>query len=350
MYEFSEFKFLHHLDRLQAICRGELLPPVTFEVDLTNACNHRCIWCLDHSSNSQTNSTLKEDSLLHFADEIAKQGVRSIVFKGSGEPLLYYSFSKVVQHLQSKGLELGLITNGETIDRHLKAIPHLSWLFVSLDAGTAKTHQKLHKPFKINIFDSIVDNLYQISTSVFTGVDYKIHPDNIQEIETATHLARDVGCRCITFKHMISEDNQTINPKMVREFDKLMIKLKHELESTDFQILNIGLPCFSQGNIPLPYNNCLAHHLIGILGSDGHLYPCMALRGEVDYSYGCIYRDTFQDIWYGKKRKAVLKKITQKECLARCLDQNSHFRYYRYNHLLEYLTTAKEKVGHIDFL
>jgi len=47
MYEFSEFKAIHYIDRLQAICRGELPPPVTVEVDLTNACNHRCIWCMD---------------------------------------------------------------------------------------------------------------------------------------------------------------------------------------------------------------------------------------------------------------------------------------------------------------
>ena len=350
MYEFSEFKFLHHLDRIQAICRGELPPPVTFEVDLTSACNHRCIWCLDHSYNSQTNSTLKEAPFLHFADEIVKQGVKSIIFKGGGEPLLYYSFSKIVQHLQSKGLDLGLITNGETIDRHLKSIPHLSWLFVSLDAGTAKTHQKLHKPFKINVFHSIVDNLYQISSSVFTGVDYIIHPDNIREIEAAIHLARDVGCRCITFKPMIGEDTQKFTPQILREIDELIIKMKDEQESTDFQILGSGLYCFSRENKPLPYTICLAHHLVGILGSDGHLYPCRALRGEVDYSYGCIYRDTFQDIWYGKKRRAVLKKIIQKECANRCLSQTSYFRYDHYNYLLEYLTTTKEKVGHIDFL
>ncbi len=350
MFEFSEFKFLHHLDRFRAICRGELPPPVTFEVDLTNACNHRCPWCVDHSYNSRTNTTLKESSFLNFGDEIAQKGVHSIIFKGGGESLLYYSFSKVVQHLGSKGLKLGLITNGETIDRHLKAIPHLSWLFVSLDAGTAKTHQKLHKPFKSDAFHSIVDNLYQISSSVFTGVDYIIHPENIQEIGLATQIARDVGCRCIAFKRVIGEDNKKFTPKMLREVDELIIKMKDEQENADFQILGTRFNSFSPENKTLPYTICLAHHLVGVLGSDGHLYPCGALRGEVDYSYGSIYRGSFQDIWYGKKRKAVLKKIIRKECADRCLGRTSYSRYDHYNNLLQYLTTNKEKVGHIDFL
>ncbi|MGA1874520.1 MAG: radical SAM protein [bacterium] len=350
MYEFSQFKFLHHLDRIRAICHGELPPPVTIEVDLTNACNHRCLWCLDHSYNSRIDTTLKETPFLNFADEIVEQGVYSLIFKGRGEPLLYYSFTKVIQHIRSKGLDLGLVTNGETINRHLEAIPHLSWVGVSLDAATAETHQKLHKPFKTDAFHTIVDNLYQISTSAYTGILYLIHPENIQEMEAAAQLARDVGCRCITFKRIAGEETEKLTSGMLREIDESIMKIKREQGGANFQVLDTGLYHAYRGGKISPYNICLAHHLIGILGSDGNLYPCMALRGEIDYSFGSIYRDTFRDIWYGERRKVVLKKISLHECSSRCLGQTSFFRYDYYNQLLEYLTTAKEKVGHLYFL
>ncbi len=350
MFEFSEFKILHHLDRIHAICRGELPVPVTFEIDLTNACNHRCIWCLDNSYNTRINTTLKEFPLLQFAGEMISQGVKSIVFKGGGEPLLYFSFSKLTQQLKNKGLDLGLITNGEIINRHLEAIPYLNWIRISLDAASAKIHQKLHKPFKSDSFQNIVDNLYQISTSVFTGVLFIVHPENICEMEDAAHLARDVGCRYIAFKRVIGEEAQKFTPKMMREIDELLIKIRKEHENQKFQILGTKIYHFYRGYKNLPYDICLAHHLIGILGSDGNLYPCCTLRGEVEYSYGSIYKNSFKEIWFGEKRKEVLEKINQKECINYCLGRNTYFHYDHYNQLLEYLTKDKEKVGHIDFL
>ena len=45
--QFSDFKILRHLERIQALLRGELVWPVTVEVDPTNHCNHNCIWCID---------------------------------------------------------------------------------------------------------------------------------------------------------------------------------------------------------------------------------------------------------------------------------------------------------------
>lgn len=356
MYEFSEFKAIHYIDRLRAISRGELPAPVTVEVDLTNACNHRCIWCMDQSYNTRINATLKEVPLLDFAADIARQGVQSVVFKGGGEPLLYYSFSKVAQYFQSKGLHLGLITNGEAINRHMDAIPHLSWVQVSLDAATAETHQKLHNPFKTNVFQTIVDNLYQISTSVFTGINYTIHPDNFQELTAAARLAKDVGCHFISFKRVIGEEAQRFTPQMVRNVSELVASAQWEAdrpdgkETANFQILAPRLHYFDQGYKSSPYPLCLAHHLIGTLGSDGNLYPCRTLRGEADYSYGSIYREAFQNIWYGEKRKAVLKKISQKECAGKCLGRTSYLRYDHYNQWLEYLSLGKDKAEHGEFL
>ncbi|MCL6583930.1 MAG: radical SAM protein [bacterium] len=350
MYEFSDLKIIHHLDRLWAICRGELSPPVTVEIELTNACNHRCIFCLDQSYNAIINATLKEAPLLNLAAEIAGQGVESVIFTGGGEPLLYYSFSKIVQHFRTKGLHIGLITNGEAIDRHLEAIPHLSWVQVSLDAASVEIHQKLHNPFKNNIFQTIVDNLYQISTSVFTGISYVLHPDNFRQMPAAIRLAREVGCRFIAFRRVDGlPQAQSFTPAMLMELRELMAGINWRQEA-NFQILAPRLDHFAPGYRPLPYSPCLAHHLIGILSSDGNFYPCRTLRGDADYAYGSIYRDSFQNIWYGEKRKAVLEKIARGDCSARCLGHTFYLRYDHYNHWLEYLSRGRDRVGHVEFL
>lgn len=350
MYEFSEFKFFHHLDRFRAIGKKELPPPVTFEVDLTNACNHRCIWCADQGRNIEGDSTLKEIPFLNFAEEIAEQGVESIIFKGGGEPLLYYTFSKMVQDLKNLGFELGLFSNGETIHRHMQAIPHLSWISVCLDSATAQTHQILHSPFKTEAFHTIVDNLYQISTSVFTGVVFLLHPENIREMEAAAHLAKDVGCRYISYKRLMGNEAMSLSPQLMREAEDFLIKIKREQEDARFQVHGLRACQQSKEDKGTPYQVCLAHHLIGILASDGYLYPCWTLKGDLEYAYGSIYRDSFRDIWYGQKRKAILEKISKGECRDRCVRRMSYYRYSYYNQLLEYLTAAEEKVGHKHFL
>src|SRR5688500_6963417 len=43
---FNPHKILNHFDRISAFVRGELVYPITVEIDPTNVCNHRCKWCV----------------------------------------------------------------------------------------------------------------------------------------------------------------------------------------------------------------------------------------------------------------------------------------------------------------
>ncbi|HIJ44452.1 MAG TPA: hypothetical protein HPP50_05175 [Rhodospirillaceae bacterium] len=43
--KFAGSKVIHHLDHVKAALEGEYTFPVHINIDLTNYCNHRCIWC-----------------------------------------------------------------------------------------------------------------------------------------------------------------------------------------------------------------------------------------------------------------------------------------------------------------
>ncbi|MBU1201758.1 MAG: hypothetical protein KJ583_07770 [Nanoarchaeota archaeon] len=45
--ELSPYKWATHMDKLEAIARGEDVFPVTVELDLVSYCNHNCGWCVD---------------------------------------------------------------------------------------------------------------------------------------------------------------------------------------------------------------------------------------------------------------------------------------------------------------
>ena len=38
-------KILWHSDRLNKWLKGEVIYPITFEIDASNVCNEKCIWC-----------------------------------------------------------------------------------------------------------------------------------------------------------------------------------------------------------------------------------------------------------------------------------------------------------------
>ncbi|MFQ5811308.1 MAG: hypothetical protein ACE5JM_16950, partial [Armatimonadota bacterium] len=84
---FDPLKVLRQPERIAAVARGETAPPVTVEIDPTNACNHDCIWCITSGLRARSTATLSRDLLLRLPGELAQYGVRSITFTGGGEPL-----------------------------------------------------------------------------------------------------------------------------------------------------------------------------------------------------------------------------------------------------------------------
>ncbi|MGW8181980.1 MAG: radical SAM protein, partial [bacterium] len=51
-------KILWHHKRVYSWLNGEVVYPITMEIDPTNACNEQCIWCCwkDHRSDNTTMS------------------------------------------------------------------------------------------------------------------------------------------------------------------------------------------------------------------------------------------------------------------------------------------------------
>lgn len=127
----------------------KLLPmsyyPKTMFINLTNTCNAHCKMCQYESSN-RLNTNVEQLSLEDIKKLVNEMAPYSpnISFVGGGEPLTHKGIVDIVKYIHSKGLFVGLTTNGLLLKEYAKdlALAGLDYVTVSLD-GPAEIHNKI---------------------------------------------------------------------------------------------------------------------------------------------------------------------------------------------------------------
>ncbi|MBU0676083.1 MAG: radical SAM protein [Proteobacteria bacterium] len=87
---------------------------LSLELELSRACNLRCIYCYAESGLPMANElTLTEiNSVIEQAVDL---GARKIIVLGGGEPLMYKDLFQVIDAILAKGVDADLFTNGMLI-------------------------------------------------------------------------------------------------------------------------------------------------------------------------------------------------------------------------------------------
>jgi MoaA/NifB/PqqE/SkfB family radical SAM enzyme len=99
--------------------------------------------------------SLEKSLVFNLLNELQEVGVKAITYVGGGEPTLHKDFDEIITRSYEMGFEVGLVTNGEIIDTKIDLLKKCcKFVRVSLDAGTRKTHDILHKP-KSNDFKKL---------------------------------------------------------------------------------------------------------------------------------------------------------------------------------------------------
>lgn len=198
-------------------------------LELTRACNLKCIHCLNNSGIKQKDE-LTKDELLKLIKKLSSLGVQEIRFTG-GEPLLFNGIYDLIKFATEEGICTSLGTNGTLITKEVaKKLKEsgLKKVVVSID-GNKKTHDKIRG--RKNYQKAMHGLKYLQKNGINVRVNSVIMKSNMDDV---IKLAKKMSRKKITIfiRRFISSgrgkelENNMLNKK---DYDYVRNKLQKEL-------------------------------------------------------------------------------------------------------------------------
>jgi molybdenum cofactor biosynthesis enzyme MoaA len=181
--------------------------PIYVEISPYGGCNHRCTFCaLDYMG--YENIGLEFNALKETLTNMAINGVKSVMFAGEGEPLLFKNLDLIVEHCSKIKIDTSITTNfvpsnQKAVESYVK---NCSWIKVSLNAGTPETYAKVHQTKEID-FHRVMENLknaleYRKKNNLkcTIGVQMLLLPENKDEAVTLAKRCKKLGVDYLVIK------------------------------------------------------------------------------------------------------------------------------------------------------
>jgi len=282
----------------------EPFAPVSVNLDLTMACDYRCVHCID-AALINGGGKLAYPEMEDMLRVLAAHGLRSVILIGGGEPTLHPDFERVVRLVKLLGIQCAIASNGAHNDRIAAVAGCLErgdWVRLSLDAGTDATFQALHRPRRGMTLEHICQTavlIKQRNAAVQLGFSYvvmwtgggnsAIATSNVEEMATAAQLAKACGFDYISFKPMLvrnaerAEVVDSVSSPVVERIREHLRRAR-EFEDARFHVVpsrNLAamLEGVGAGQCRLQPRECHMQHFRQVLAPGG-VYACPAHRGN----------------------------------------------------------------------
>lgn len=300
-------KFFAHQEAMRGLRDGRGRPIVTHLMP-TDICQHTCAFC---SVQTRVGETLLFSDMMEYLDILVPLGLKAVIISGGGNPLLYRdpvtskNISDLILAIRNRGLEIGLITNGQPVTEvdgrrvwrslRAEAMDACSWIRLSL-AG-------LDHDGKVGVPD--VDR--SKTTLGFSYVFHDIYEEpldkNHGKVSTLRDLVDPTAKRTIlTADSRIPELVDQIG-YLVKEHRPAYVRLLPnclEPEKIDARIQTLQdmanridpTIVFVQYKPPSAPKACYLGYIHPVLNSDGYVYPCdsCVLNEKADHKFAASWR------------------------------------------------------------
>lgn len=327
--------------------------PIYVEISPSGVCNHRCRFCaFDYLGYDKGFADFK--NLKKAIKDMAKGGVKSINLSGEGEPLLYPKIKELILYISSLNIDVALTTNGAYLKKDLvkEILPALSWIKVSLDAGTPSTHLKIHRPKREEFFE-ILRNLEEaakirkkLKAKCTLGGQFLLLEENYLEAEILAKKLKTIGFDYLVIKpfsqHPKSKNKEFKNINYKKYF--FLEKKLSKFNDKNFQVI-FRKRTMEKIYEKRPYQKCHAVPFFWAhLTTNGDVYGCGNYIGDKRFRIGNYNEESFKKIWEGEGRKKLwqymLKKFNTFKCRENC----------RMDEVNRYLERLKNPPEHVNFI
>lgn len=352
-YRIDSHKLMYHPLRVSQWASGNIIYPIYMEISPTSACNHRCVFCgLDFVGYRKR--YLDTGRLKETVSELGRLGVKSIMYAGEGEPFLHNDMADIVKHTKSSGIDVAITTNGVLMEENVSEsiMGVTEWIKVSCNAGTPETYSRIHRT-KAEDFEKMVENLMRAvaikKRNNFTctlGMQMLLLPENENEIEQLTLLAKDIGLDYLVIKPY-SQHPQSKTKRYKDVNYQSYTKIARELEKHNTEDFNLLFRVNAMSNWDEKekgYTHCLALPFWSYIDASGGVWGCSIFLNDDRFLYGNICTDSFEAIWNGDKRKESLAWVEQELDPATCRMNCRMDEINRYLHALRF------SPAHVNFI
>jgi len=343
-------KLIYHPEVVARWLNGENIYPIELEVGLTNACNHRCIFCaVDYTGYKpqRIDSAMLIDNL----KELAPKGLKSIIYAGEGEPLLHKDAPDLFNQTKTFGIDAALSTNGVLLTREVSeyCLRSLTWVRFSTAGIHDATYDKIQqgKPGDLQKvlanMQSAVDVKRRDKLQTTLGVQLLLMPDNKDEIVQMGKALRKIGVDYFTIKPF-SQHPQSHNIMQVDYHEMLGLEKEvKELETPEFKVY-FRAHSMQKLDCKRGYKHCWALPFMVYIDAKGNLWPCIVFMGNESLKYGNLNEETFVEIWEGEHRKKIASYFMNMDLEANCRE------LCRLDEMNRYLNELKHPGAHVNFI
>ena len=260
-----------------AIEQGKLL---SAELELTRACNYRCIYCYAADPNGvNVSNELTFDEISNVLDQIAELGARKIILLG-GEPLIYPRLKEVLDLIYSKGMVAEIFTNGALVTdemaKMLAAYPVR--VIVKLNTMNSELHDHL-----TGVKGSLDISFRAIECLQKAGYDKMNNMLGATTILAVSNIAEAPGMRRWMRERKLLPYFEVITPQGRILDHQTLIPTPAAVYETFVKLAEIdreyGIEWDPQP--PIAGGKCFRHQYSCVIGSSGTVTPCVGLTAEL---------------------------------------------------------------------
>ena len=323
----TQAKMLYHVDRINEYNKNNDTFPIFMEINLTDICNMKCVWCI---TENRKNFTLDYNLLKQFLSDFKENGGKAVTYSGGGEPTTYKYFLELLEFTHNLGLEIGLMTNGNYKPEYNKTISkYCKWARFSLDTVNEENYFNWKKSRAV---PTVVNNIKLLNkTNTKVGVNCNVNNNmTIIEIQEFINTVKN-DCSYIQFRPIIpryfNEEKTILN-------DDVWLYL-NTLNEKNINLSNDKFKDLLGENEPFPFNSCEGHFFSPILDANGDFKVCMYHPNDNRFTFGNINTDNFLNIWNSQRRQEVINFLRNDinycdECQICC-------KLYELNKLIDFI-------------
>ena len=272
---------------------------------ITSNCNFNCPYC--NRLEPRQVPDLSLDQIKDYINILASMDCKYVHLTG-GEVTIRKDLVNIIQALKTAGIRVGLSTNGSrSLSYYQNLIDNgLELISISLDV-----HQKdLNKKFTMvsdNVFDTVVNNIRELSKRVYVNVGVVFNDDNIDLYKDILSFISNLGANDIRIMTS-TKYNKVVNLDVPKE-----LLDKHPI--LKFRVENFNAGRNMRGSDLAETSKChLVRDDLTIFGED--YYPCAVYIREKGNPIGKFSKDNVKERedWFSN-HDSHKDPICQKFCM-----------------------------------